>query len=224
VAIISRMQTIRQQYIQFLTDNFKGLLVRTPLFYNWGFGLRFDLQVGDPGTNNYFIEMIKRASTLFQSAFDSSDQLFFVYVDYKYQRRKIKFSNYCFKQITNLKQSEVHYSKVRRLYEPNDKFDIRNIALIKLTTDRLNFKNVLTAIGHSDFPPREPRLDKNGIFTSKEIYFVNISKRLIFHMYDDRGLDIIATDIETLRPIYTKYNDWLLDHDRKIIDKVFAHS
>jgi len=177
--------------------------------------------VGDTDTDEYFQEVTKRASTIFQTAFDNSDKVFLVYMDYKHRRRKIKFSNFAFKQVDNLKNTEVSFSKEKRLYEPDDKFDIRNIAIIKLTTDRINHKNILTAIGHTDFPPRQPRLDNNWFFTSKEIYFVNIDKKLIFHMYDDRGLDLISADKETLRPIYKKHNDWILDYDRKQIDKQF---
>jgi hypothetical protein len=42
-------------------------------------------------------------------------------------------------------------------------------------------------------------------------------------MYDDRGLDIIAADKETLRPIYLTFNNWILEHDRKEIDKQFEN-
>ena len=234
--------TTKQEYRQFLRYNFKGLRLRKPLFYNWDFGLRFDLQtgetsnssrqildevgnviphVGDTDTDEYFQEVTKRASTIFKTAFDNSDKVFLVFMDYKYKRRKIKFSNFTFKQIDNLQKNEVSFSKEKRLYELDDKFDIRNIAVIKLTADRINHKNILTAIGHSDFPPRQPRLDNNGFLTSKEIYFVNIDKKLIFHMYDDRGLDLISADKEILRPIYKKHNDWILDYDRKQIDKQF---
>jgi len=234
--------TTKQEYRKFLNDNFKGLRLRKPLFYSWDFGLRFDLQtgetsnssrqildgdgnviphVGDTDTDEYFQEVTRRASTIFQTAFDNSDKVFLVLIDYKYKRRKIRFSNFTFKQIDNLQKTEISYSKEFRLYEPEDKFDIRNIAMIKLTADRINFKNILTAIGHTDFPPRQPRLDQNGFLTGKEIYFVNIDKKLIFHMYDDRGLDIISADKETLRPINKKHNDWILDYDREQIDKQF---
>ncbi len=213
--------TTKQEYRQFLGDNFQGLRLRKPLFYSWDFGLRFDLQVGKTDTDEYFQEVTRRASTIFKTAFDDSDNLFLVFMDYKYKRRKIIFSNITFKQIDSLEKSEITYSKEFRLYEPGDKFDIRNIAIIKLTTDRVNYKNILTAIRHTDFPPRQPRLDQNGFLTGKEIYFVNIDKKLIFHMYDDRGLDIISADKETLRPIYKKHNDWILDYDREQIDKQF---
>jgi len=231
-----------QEYRQFLFDNFKGLRLRKPLFYSWNFGLRFNLQsgetykssrqildsdgniiplIGDTDTDEYFQEVTKRASTIFKTAFDNSDKVFLVYMDYKYKRRKIRLSNFIFQQVYNLKKLEVSFSKEKRLYRLDNKFDIRNIAIIKLTADRINHNNILTAIGNSDFPPRQPRLDNNGFLTSKEIYFVNIGKKLIFHMYDDRGLDIISSDKETIRPIYIKHNNWILDYDRKEIDKQF---
>lgn len=40
-------------------------------------------------------------------------------------------------------------------------------------------------------------------------------------MYDDRGLDLIAADKESLRSIYEKYNDWILDNDIEQIQKLF---
>lgn len=213
--------TTKQQYREFLKDNFRGLKLRKPLFYSWDFGLRFDLQVADTDTDEYFQEVTRRASTLFQTAFDNSDKVFLVFMEFKYRRRKIRFSNYTFKQIDSLEKTEISYSKEFRLYEPEDKFDIRDIAIIKLTADRIGYKNILTAIGHTDFPSRLPQLDQNGFPTGKEIYFVNIDKKLIFHMYDDRGLDVISADKEILRPIYEKHNDWILDYDREQIEKQF---
>ncbi len=215
--------TTNQKYRQFLNDNFKGLRLRKPLFYSWDFGLRFDLQVGETNTDEYFEEVTRRASAIFETAFDNSDNVFLVFMDFKYKRRKIRFSNFTFKQIDNLQKTEISYSKEFRLYEPDDKFDIRNIAIIELTSDRIHYKNILRAIGHTDFSSRQPRLDSNWFFTSKEVYFINIDKKLIFHMYDDRGLDIVSADNETLRPIYNKHNDWILDYDREQIDRQFEY-
>ena len=210
--------TTREEYRHFLNDSFNGLRLRKPLFYSWDFGLSFDLQVGSTDTDEYFKEVSRRASTIFETAFAKLDKVFFVFMDYKYKRRKIRLGNFSFKQIDNLNSAEISYTKEKGLYEPDGDFDV---AIIKLTADRMNYKNILTAIGNSDFATRQPRLDQNGVFTAKEVYFINIDKKLIFHMYDDRGLDIIATDKETIRPIYKKHNDWILDYDREQIDKQF---
>ncbi|QQT28753.1 DUF3885 domain-containing protein [Sphingobacterium multivorum] len=216
------MQTTKQEYRQFLQDHFKRLNLRAPLFYNSDFGLRFDLQVGETNTEKYFQNVIRRATTIFQNAFDDSDNVFLVLMDYKYKRRKIRFSNFIFKQIQDLHTGEIIFLKEIGLYEPHDKFDIRNIGVIKLTLGRINHKTILLAIANQDFPSRFPRLENNHIISNKEIYFINISKKLILNMYDDRGLDVVATDIETLRPIYEKHKDWILAYDREQIEKLFV--
>lgn len=212
------MKTVKTEYRQFLNDNFKGLRLKMPLFYSWNYGLRFDLQSGDTSTDEYFEEVTRRASTIFQTAFANSDHVYLVLLDWKYKRRKIRFGNFIFKQISNLHKSEVCYSRETGLYSSKDNFDV---AIIKLTADRINFENIFTAIGHSDFPPRLPTLDRNRSLTNKEVYFVNIGKKLILNMYDDRGLDIIATDKETLRSIYERHNDLILGYDREQIEKQF---
>ena len=212
--------TTRQEYQQFLNDNFKGLKIRGSLFYNWDTALRFNLQVGETDTDQYFDEVLKRSTTLFKSVFQPKDNVFIVFMDYKYKRNKIRPGNFSFQQITDLNKHEITYSKAHKLYEQNDRFDIRNVAVIKTQTERINYKNILRAIGNTDFPPRQPRLDKKGVLTSKEIYFLNITRKAIFHMYDDRGLDIIASDVELLQPIYDEYSNWLLDYDRAKMDSV----
>jgi len=214
------MGNIKQTYRQFLQDNFEGLKLRKPLFYSWNYGLRFDLQDEKLSTRDdeYFVEVVRRALAIFETAFESSDKLFFVFKDYRNHQEKIRPANYAFRQIDKLEKNEIFYTREKFVYCPNDEY---NVALVYLTVDRINYKNILTAIGHTDFPPRQPRLDKLGVSTSKEIYFLNIDRRLIFHMYDDRGLDIIAADTEILRPIYEKHNDLILDYDKERIDKQF---
>ena len=214
------MENIKQKYRQFLKENFAELKLRKPLFYSWNIGLRFDLQGENLNTRDdeYFVEVIRRATTIFETAFEPSDKLFFIFKDYRKCREKVRPTNYTFKQIDKLEKNEIYYIREKSVYYPDDEY---NVALVNLTTDRINYKNILTAIGHTDFPPRQPRLDERGVFTSKEIYFVNIDKRQIFHMYDDRGLDIVAADKEILRPIYEKHNKWILDYDREQIDKQF---
>ena len=216
------METIKQEYRKFFKDNFHGLRLRKPLFYSWHIGLRFNLQVGETDTDEYFQEVNRRASTIFRSAFENSDTTFFMFMDYKYKRRKINFKNFLFKQIHQLATTEVIYTKEKMLYDIDPRFNIMNVSFIKLKTERINYENIIAAIAHKDFPSRQPRLDKRGVFSDKEVYFVNLDKKLVLHMYDDRGLDIISSDKEILRPIYLKYSDWLLDYDRKTMDEIFG--
>ena len=210
------MTTIKQEYRKYLEDNFKGQKISTPLYFNGNFGLRFDLEVGETDTEEYFTEVVRRSTLLFEAAFDPNDIVFLIFRDYKWKRRKIKFRNYCFNQISDLKKEEVAYSVIRDVYEKNDIF---NLALLKLKTNRINYQNILTATANTDFPPRQPRFK---FFSNVEIYFVNATKNLVFHMYDDRGLDIVASEAKALKPIYTKFNDWILEVNREKIDKLMS--
>ena len=211
------MTTIKQEYRQYLEDKFKGQKISTPLYFNENYGLRFDLEVGETNTEEYFTGVIRRSTLLFEAAFNPDDNVFLIFRDYKWKRRKIRFKNYCFNQISDLKKDEVAYSLIRNVYEKNDIF---NLALLKLKTNRINYKNILTATANTDFPPREPRF---RFFSNVEIYFINATKNLIFHMYDDRGLDIIASEARTLKPIYTKYNEWILEANREKIDELMMN-
>lgn len=62
---------------------------------------------------------------------------------------------------------------------------------------------------------------KNNPESGYDIYFINLTKKVIYHLYDDRGCDILAADKETIRFLYEEYNDWILDYDRDEIDTLF---
>lgn len=55
----------------------------------------------------------------------------------------------------------------------------------------------------------------------QDVYFFSIDKQAGFRIYDDRGCDIWANSIETLKPIYEKLNSWILNYNRPEIDKMF---
>ncbi|WCR25026.1 DUF3885 domain-containing protein [Paenibacillus thiaminolyticus] len=45
---------------------------------------------------------------------------------------------------------------------------------------------------------------------------------MIYHLYDDRGCDVICADVDPLRPLYEEFNDWILDYDREKIEALFG--
>lgn len=53
------------------------------------------------------------------------------------------------------------------------------------------------------------------------IYLFDAENHVMLHLYDDRGLDIVAHNKITLMPLYKKLNAWILDYDRREIDRIF---
>lgn len=58
-----------------------------------------------------------------------------------------------------------------------------------------------------------------GVFHS---YIADLNAGTVLHVYDDRGMDVVATTTDALRPIYERFKDWLLDYDRYRMDQTFA--
>ncbi|WP_432352930.1 DUF3885 domain-containing protein [Sporosarcina sp. A2] len=57
-----------------------------------------------------------------------------------------------------------------------------------------------------------------------EIYFLNQTRNIIFHLYSERGCDIIAADKEELRVLYETYNDWIAEEHRERRDAMFLET
>lgn len=84
----------------------------------------------------------------------------------------------------------------------------------------LRYAQLLKAIIYEDFQHPSTIL-KNEQEAGYDIYFINNSKELIFHLYDDRGCDVLASSKESLHKLYKDYNDWILEYDRKEIGHLF---
>ncbi|MCQ6959000.1 DUF3885 domain-containing protein [Mucilaginibacter aquariorum] len=210
-----------KEYHQFLADNFPGLKLNKPLFYNWGKALRFDLERNFDNDSNsvlYFDEVIKRAVTLYEASFKPNDNAFFILRQYKFKKGKIRTGNYFFKQLTGLNKVDVSYCSIKSFNYSKDTF---NIAIGETLVKQINISNILSAIALSNMPRIKSFEKFYNIDLPFEIYFINKDKKLIFHMYDNRGLDILGDNVEAIRPMYTTYNNWILDYDRKQMNSLF---
>lgn len=74
---------------------------------------------------------------------------------------------------------------------------------------------LLTAILHAEIGGGQSWL-------TSSVYFLDSQEPLLFHLYDDRGADVIAADRESLRSLYRCLNPWLLDYDRAKMDATFT--
>jgi hypothetical protein len=53
-------------------------------------------------------------------------------------------------------------------------------------------------------------------------YLVDWGRGILLNVYDDRGMDVIATTAGLLTPFYSMFDSWLLDYDRERMRAVFA--
>ena len=56
---------------------------------------------------------------------------------------------------------------------------------------------------------------------SSAVFFFDTRRHLLFHPYDDRGLDIVGKSPEDIRYLYEDCRNWLLDYDMERMRNIF---
>ncbi len=198
-----------------MQKNFPGLLLRAPLFYSWPIGIRFDLQ-NDSSTPDdaYFCEVVRRAGVLFQAVFQVDDPVLIVHQQWRGKRFRIKHNSYLLMQLS-LPKALLSFQQIANPYRHSFQPGRWNRVCAITTASCIPYPAILEAISHQHFPPRKPALHN-------DTFFLNQRTGIIFHMYDDRGLDIIAPSASALLHLYETHNDLILDYDREKVATVFA--
>ncbi|MDN7240690.1 DUF3885 domain-containing protein [Planococcus sp. N028] len=208
---------------RFMQEKFPDLELRPPLFYNWDIGIRFELGVGwERGMayydSPYLLGCYKRAITLFEAIHKPTDDIFVVIDVLDLKRGKTinrelqNFSPYVEKSLLY----RVKHQTLPFIYPEDDEdgaFKTQRFTL-KCKAGEVKYKPLLKALCNTDLGLKP--------LIYHRVYFVNINQETIYHVYDDRGSDLLATSPETIRSIYNKFNEWILDYDRNEIDEVFS--
>lgn len=204
----------------YLRKHFCNVPLESPLFYNASVGLRFDLGLQYRGVENpsYFTNISLRSSMIYREVFDIDEQIIVIINSFR-----------CIEPYTCINQGEDVFPKyikdkrfikqvssfeLERHYEDNGDLSgitYRHILLCNMNS--IDYIGILKAISHQDYAI-EP-------YISDAVFFINPHNHIIFYMYDDRGIDLIAESKEALLPIYKKYNSWILAYDKKRIDNIF---
>jgi hypothetical protein len=204
-------------------DNFPNLILRPPLFYSWNTGIRFKL--GDPhlydiNTNHYMERVYYRAIELFDALHEKDDDI--IIVTYGYfadkQRKQVK-KLYLYKKYIKSKHvlRNLQLNVLPNVFadEEEDPDESTNTYRYMITCKVFDVDShkLLRAICNRDIGIK-PKIQH-------DVFFVNLNKGTIYHVYDDRGCDVISNSKEAIKDIYLKYKDWILDYDRETIDKTF---
>jgi len=216
---------------QFMKEHFDNLTLRPPLFYSWEYGIRFEISMPwvehEDKSNLQQIE--ERINGIFNKVFYDTDKMLLVTDihceknDSFLQKRPTKVYQKYIKDKELIKK--LQYRMLPNVFlEDEDGEDYKGMVthqfVLSYKKSDIRYKPLLTAISYEDFPHPSQILKgfpRNGI----DIYFVNVTRKMIYHLYDDRGCDVIASNKEDLRSLYEDLNDWILDYDREQIDKLF---
>jgi hypothetical protein len=214
---------------EYLSSNFQKVELVPSIYYQWDIGIHFSLgrniyQFKEDGTLNLdlFELVYKQTSMIFHDLFEPNDDLFLVTNVYKHKNIKMKKARKLKVYQRFIKIKNLLYQIQVRTYpypfemDETEEFEMQQFSLL-CKTDDIRISGLLKAASNEDFPLK-PKFGEYKI-DYPDVFFVNITKDVIFFIYDDRGCEVIASDANILRPLYEKYFNWIEDVDRKRIEE-----
>lgn len=212
---------------EYLNEKFPFVKLEPSIYYQWDIGIHFSLgeeiyqfNENDKLNLDRFNTAYQQTLTIFNELFEQSDDLVLVTNIYcqkeqqKTSRMKVYQPN--LKDKNKLKQLQVKMYLYPFEVDENDKYEMQQFTLCCKVKD-IRLDGLLKAAIHEDFSLK-PRFGADSV-NYPDVFFVNITKDIIFFVYDDRGCEVIARKTDRLRPLYEKYYDWIEDVDRRRIEK-----
>ena len=210
------------QLSNYMSNAFPGLFLGPALFYRWPIGLRFELGV-DGLDLPYDDVVMHRARALYETVFRPGDLGFVVsgrtrYVSLTGEGVRSRYRRHrpSLFQLSRRYSLGLHGPSGRTVQVLDDGA-IREVTTLRWTeiaARTINYQFILKAKANADFSSRRPATDDR-------IYFVNRTRNIILHLYDDRGMDLIAATRDELQAIYDEYKSWILDYDETHIAETF---
>ena len=199
-----------------IEDIFGGKAFRRPLFYNYEGGLRFELSQGGSYINQ-FTTAHRKAMDVCRYVFSGSEN---IVVCLKIFGGNTPLSILpCFR---SLKRIGLYPGNEREYWTEFDEDWIDDECYLDSLWHYIAFRvsidklaDVLWCALAKDFGSIEPRVSAN-------FYLFGMEQNLMVFPYDDRGMDIIGPNHILLSNVYSKFDSYLLDHDRDVMDAVFA--
>ncbi|MEH6944336.1 DUF3885 domain-containing protein [Bacillus sp. JJ722] len=213
----------------FINQYFEGLILRPSLFYSWNYSIRFEIanpEMEHVDKRNLY-QIKERSTGIFNQVIHDTDEILLV-TDVHCEKN----DNFLHKKPTKVYKKYIKSKEVLRKLQyhllPNvfteEDFEEDNMVthrfVLACKKKDIRYSQLLSAISYEDYS-HPTRILKNYYRPGYDIYFLNVTKKMIYHLYDDRGCDVIASNKENLFSLYKELNNWILDYDRKQIDQLF---
>lgn len=173
------------------------------LFAQWPVGIRFDIG----------LEQVSRAVKLYEFTFGKADNCILVSQDWTldyplWERFTSLFetpgvfpsppSNFQSAEISPLDESQYRLTWIRL---PPLAFDVTQMFQAIANRERGGVPSI-----------------------SSGVYTIDPCSKIIMHMYDDRGLDVIAYEAATILPLYKSFGEWVLENQRHRVASRFENT
>jgi Domain of unknown function (DUF3885) len=198
-------------YPEWIATRFPGLTLGAALLYRWPVGIRFELD-DQSHREPDFTGIANRATSIFREAFQAEDSMVAVSLKEPVEALTPIRSG----ESTGLFEFIAEHFPNSTVQTESASMETEDgIATLQWAAlpSSIEVGAIFRAIGNIDFA-RLPKI-------TDRVFLLNVSRDVILHMYDDRGLDVIAANPTSLLALYKSHNAWILEYDRARIDAIF---
>lgn len=214
--------TLKAEFESFYKTNYSDIQLLYPVFYTFPIGIRFEMGRDDQfdwgsskknnkkELSNYLAQALFRATSIFKELFNDDDTIYIVINSFEDDPNDLADSDISVVRplIENIRE-EYSYDFVSADGDFSCKRFVLCTEVKAMKTEEL-LDNIICS-------------DIYGMVTlSSCVYIFNKRSGVLYYLYDDSGLDIVANKKEKLLAVYNKYNNWILAYDRKQIEKMFT--
>ncbi|MFL0200360.1 hypothetical protein ACHFI2_07045 [Exiguobacterium acetylicum] len=155
----------------------------------------------DEINEEYFKQAYQKSNELFEDLFREEEPLYFVV---HVRSERVKYQKSATKVFRHLKRREDQYNIkfVKKVID--DEEQVIEYAVLLPNKKTLNYQRVIKAICHQDFPSLQPRFRQTYTYYP-EVFFVNVDRKIVMNIYDDRGCFLLFGDSETYDVFKKKY-------------------
>ncbi|WP_409367642.1 hypothetical protein [Lysinibacillus sp. 38-6] len=178
------------KFRQFMDTYYEGQNLVPDFYHNWAYSLHIESPC------NHTIEVTYQFLQKVQSfLFESEDEVFIVVNSYPIVKNKTTYPN-ILKRF--MKDSMGKYQLQLTNFEWL--FDEEIVAVQQMVwsckVSQIKLRQLLKALANKDFLKLRPRLKRNNSMYAPDVFIVNQRTKCIFHVYDDRGIEIMSADKE----------------------------
>ncbi len=201
---------LRSEALQIFGEN----AFTTALFYQYEGALRFELS-GEGSRFDQFLQALRRSEELVEDIFSETDDLHVCISGF--------FENSIFATrpvLSALAKCEIKIPETRDIWGEPYNVDLGEEdgswyrASLCFSVDKQEIRKFLWGALSAD-------LDIKPALMAK-VYLYSPAKKVLVHPYDDRGMDVIGSNPDLMKDLYRRYNDWLLEYDRKAMDAIYS--
>jgi hypothetical protein len=178
---------------EFIAEYFPSFEFGGGVFHRWPIGLRFEIGM----------DQVARTKTLYDFTFSTAEECILVSQDWS-------SGNDLAERYTPLFATPGVFSSVpsslQTVESAASEGEQYSLTWALLRPHAFNVELMFQAIANGDHM-LTPSI-------SGRVYAIDPRAKVIMHMYDDRGLDVIASDSTTLLPLYETFNEWVLERKR----------